>query len=162
MNSIRFVFICSLLLATTRTAYAYDAETHGLITYDAYQASSLNQTGPGSVVSRLGLDRLDPHSTFTAYWLPSPTDPPYYDNTAVSPPQYPSLSVARSPNEYERCQIENLRDLPKPWIYLCLRLGSDGCEAVSVRGRPPTMAIAPVAAFSAPRPALVWSANKRE
>ena len=40
-------------------ASAYDAETHALITYQAYNRSLVSQTVTGSIVSRLGLDRLD-------------------------------------------------------------------------------------------------------
>lgn len=35
---------------------AYDAETHGLITYRAYYKSALWRLGQGSIVQSLGLD----------------------------------------------------------------------------------------------------------
>lgn len=58
-----------IVLACATAAHAYDAETHGLITYKAFQASTLNSVASGSVVARLGLDRLDAPTPFNAYWI---------------------------------------------------------------------------------------------
>jgi hypothetical protein len=97
------------ILTCAISASAYDAETHALIAYEAFKASTLSQTGPTSVVARLGLDRLDMPTPFNAYWQAvSPALGPvsYYDNAAgFDPTLYP-----RKPNEYERCQMQHLAD----------------------------------------------------
>jgi|GEM_PF-1026742 len=98
-------FACGVLaLAWMTPAGAYDAETHALITYKAYQSSVLLPTEASGTVARLGLDRLDPPSPFNTYWQATagalgPVS--YYDNTGATVHQ-------RQPNEYERCQMEDL------------------------------------------------------
>lgn len=101
-----------LVAACTNPAWAYDAETHALTAYRGYLGSSLSQTGSGSVVARLGLDRLDVPTPFDAYWLATGPSMPgpvyYYDNTtSFDPATYP-----RKPNEYERCQMQHLSVSP--------------------------------------------------
>lgn len=93
------------MLACFAYAWAYDAETHGLITYKAYQESDLAETGQNSLVTRLGLNRLTPASPFHAYWLPI-ADDFYFDNTE----SYDPASYRREPNDYERCQMQHLAD----------------------------------------------------
>lgn len=105
-----------VLMFVAPPAMSYEGETHGLITYQAYNLSGLSRTGQGTIVNRLGLDRLDPPSPFGAYWLaPLPDHGTYYDNVAVSPPQYPSLlDYSREPNSFEQCEMQNL--LAAGWI----------------------------------------------
>ena len=105
-----------LMLATVTSALSYEGETHGFITYQAYNLSGLSKMGTGTIVNRLGLDRLDVSTPFTAYWLaPLPDHGTYYDNAAVVPNQYPSLlNYAREPNQFEQCQMQNL--LTAGWI----------------------------------------------
>lgn len=87
---------------------AYDAETHGLIMFKAYSASALAQTGAGSIVARLGLDRLDVPTPFNAYWLSAPSTAAYYDNTS----SFDVNTYTRQSNEFERCQMQHLAPPP--------------------------------------------------
>lgn len=82
-------------------AHSYDAETHGLITYQAYKNSALHQTGSGSLINRLGLDRLDVPLPFHIYWNSA-------QPIAQNPDSYIDAASLRQPNEYERCQLQNL------------------------------------------------------
>lgn len=108
------VFACAALaLSCVSTARAYDAETHALITYRAYQASVLAQTGASSTVTRLGLDRFDIPTPFNTYWqaIGSALGPiSYYDNNS----SFDTNTYALQPNEYERCQMENLAKVSVP------------------------------------------------
>ncbi|QBB68888.1 hypothetical protein ELE36_00025 (plasmid) [Pseudolysobacter antarcticus] len=101
-------FVGTLTLVYAFPVRAYDAETHGLIMYRAYQASELSQSGTGSVVARLGLDRLDIPTPFNIYWQASggtPSQAAYYDNTTSFDT---TAAHTRQPNEYERCQMQHL------------------------------------------------------
>jgi hypothetical protein len=124
------------LLAITRMGVsdAYDAETHALIAFYGYKNSSLAQTGSGSVLNRLGLDRLDKPTPFNIYWQASGSTPGplfYYDNT---PPTFNPNTYQRLPTEYERCQFNNLTNVPNPaspnsyinWLQGDPMLGADG------------------------------------
>ena len=110
-----FSIVASGFLSVCATAAnAYDAETHALIAYKGYKLSALSQTGQGSVVSRLGLDRLDIATPFDIYWVPyvgvtGPTA--YYDNTS---PTFDPNTYARQPAEYERCQFGHLTNVTNP------------------------------------------------
>ena len=120
-----------LIFACTLPAHAYDAETHALIAYKAYQGSVFAQNGPGSVIQRLGLDRLDVPTPFNAYWQATGSAPgpvSYYDDTSASnfdPAMYP-----RQPNGYEQCQMQHLAPLPPitgtNWLKGDPMLGTDG------------------------------------
>ncbi len=90
-------------------ALAYDAETHGVISYQTYQNSILSQSGAGSLVNRLGLDRLSAPLPFDIYWNSQ-------QPIAQNPDSYIDAAVLRRPNEYERCQLQHLVDLKVPWI----------------------------------------------
>ena len=109
----RWILVCGALnFACAAPVCAYDAETHALTMYKAYGESVLTQTGAGSTVARLGLDRLDIPTPFNIYWqiagnAPGPVA--YYDNTNTF--DVTALHT-RKPNEYERCQMQNLS--PKP------------------------------------------------
>jgi hypothetical protein len=99
------------ILASAQPAIAYDAETHALIAYRAYGRSALSQTGAGSLVTTLGLDRLDIPTPFNTYWqavgsTPGPLS--YYDTTSAS--GFDRNTTPRQPNEYERCQMQHLAD----------------------------------------------------
>jgi hypothetical protein len=99
------------ILTHVHPARAYDAETHALIAYRAYGASTLAQTGAGSVVSRLGLDRLDIPTPFNTYWQAAGSAPgplSYYDTTSAT--SFDRTMSPRQPNEYERCQMQHLAD----------------------------------------------------
>jgi hypothetical protein len=124
----------SLTTGCVSVSDAYDAETHALIAYQGYKASALSQAGSGSLISRLGLDRLDIPTPFNSYWqatgsVPGPLS--YYDNEGptFSPSQYP-----RQPNEYERCQFNHLTKVPNPdqsqppinWLQNDPMLAADG------------------------------------
>lgn len=52
------LYIVIILIATNN--HAFETQTHALITRQAYANSVLAQTGEGSVINRLGLDRLEP------------------------------------------------------------------------------------------------------
>jgi hypothetical protein len=82
-------------------ALAYDAETHGFITYNAFQESVLAQSGAGSTIHLLGLDRLDAPLPFHIYWNSQ-------QPIAQNPDSYVDAVMLRQPNEYERCQLQNL------------------------------------------------------
>ena len=102
------------ILICTLSASAYDAETHALIAYQGYQASTLSSRAAGSVVSRLGLDRLDPPTPFNTYWLGNGSTPgplSYYDNEG---PTFDPNMHRRQPQEYERCQFQHLADYLLP------------------------------------------------
>jgi len=104
--------VCCVL--NTGSARAYDAETHALIAYQGYQASTLSSRAAGSVVSRLGLDRLDPPTPFNTYWLGNGSTPgplSYYDNEG---PTFDPNMHRRQPQEYERCQFQHLADYLLP------------------------------------------------
>lgn len=92
-------------------AKAYDAETHGLIMYQAYKESILSITGSSAIVTRLGLDRLDTPTPFNIYWQSFSGDlgpAGYYDNTSSFDV---TANHTRQPNEYERCQMQHLADV---------------------------------------------------
>jgi len=111
----KWAIVTGLLISFSVTSgYAYDAETHALIAYKAYGASALSQTGVGSLVTRLGLDRFDPPLPFNAYWQATGSAPgpvSYYDNTTTFDP----AAFARQPEEYERCQMQHLADFSPSW-----------------------------------------------
>ncbi|MEO5561069.1 MAG: hypothetical protein ABIO49_14130 [Dokdonella sp.] len=107
----KWAVVCSALtvLASAQPAGAYDAETHALIAYRAYGRSALSQTGAGSLVATLGLDRLDIPTPFNTYWQATGSTPgpvSYYDNTVTFAPS----TYARQPNFYEQCQMQHLAD----------------------------------------------------
>lgn len=99
MKSKAFVFLMGVSLLNQ--ALAYDAETHGFITYNGYLESVLAQSGATSTIHQLGVDRLDVPLPFHVYW--SSQQP-----IAQSPDSYIDAAVLRQPNEYERCQLQNL------------------------------------------------------
>ncbi|MBS0569414.1 MAG: hypothetical protein JSS28_02310 [Proteobacteria bacterium] len=92
------------LSALSSGVMAYDAETHGFITYQAFQESVLNPSNSGSVLSQLGLNRLDTPLPFHVYWNSQ-------QPIAQPPDSYIDAALLRQPNEYERCQLQNLENV---------------------------------------------------
>jgi hypothetical protein len=98
------------LAITSGSCLAYETETHALITRQAYEKSSLSQQGKGSIVSTLGLDRLNLSSPFDPYWVPQ--DPEvYYTNGGTSgvTPALLGLSLVTGidyPEAFERCEMQ--------------------------------------------------------
>ena len=81
--------------------YAFETETHALITRTAYQRSALNATAAGSLRERLGIDRLDVTSPFEIYWDPDhPTN--YYTDGGASA----SAGATGQPERFELCQMQ--------------------------------------------------------
>ncbi len=66
-------------IATTGLATAFETETHGLITYNAYQKSTLFDQSNLSIRHILGLNRLPLNYPFDTYWPPT-TERGYFDN----------------------------------------------------------------------------------
>ncbi|HUD40391.1 MAG TPA: hypothetical protein VMR06_00145 [Dokdonella sp.] len=103
-------------LLAGHTVAAFETETHGLITYNAYKRSVIADDGVGSIRWILGLDRLPVAQPFASHWSPSVTTA-YFDNVPVSqpyayPPIYPSVvDYVRLPHRYESCQIETLQSV---------------------------------------------------
>lgn len=110
--------IFGFLSSWTPLAISYDGETHALIASLAFHGSVLNSTGPNSVVTLLGLDRLDVHDPFAPYWPPyAIAGSAYYDNLPQAVPEVPPPTTAvRIPNPYEACLIANI--IPSGFIPL--------------------------------------------
>src|SRR5882724_7385876 len=113
MNKWTIVACSALSIACTRSAQSYDAETHALIAYKAYGQSALSQTGTGSLVARLTLDRLEIPTPFNTYWQAVGSTPgplAYYDTTSAS--GFDRDATPRQPDVYEQCQMQHLAPRP--------------------------------------------------
>lgn len=112
----RISAILALAGLATGPAGAFETETHGLITYKAYQRSVLADNQPGSLRHMLGLSRLPADSPFANWWAQEVNQPAYFDELAVVrpyayPPTYPpDIRHLRLPHRHEACQIERLQD----------------------------------------------------
>lgn len=94
-----FLFIC--ILPKTEV-HAFETHSHAWMILESYQRSSLAQTGTGSVVNRLGLERLEKDTPFNAYWLAMPgfSAPAHYRDNVDND--------IHSPQEFEHCQMQEL------------------------------------------------------
>jgi len=132
MNKWTIVACSALSIACTRSAQSYDAETHALIAYKAYGQSALSQTGTGSLVARLTLDRLEIPTPFNTYWQAVGSTPgplAYYDTTSAS--GFDRDATPRQPDVYEQCQMQHLAPRPPKetgtnWLKDDPMLGADG------------------------------------
>lgn len=99
------ILLALLLSVGAQPALSYETQTHALITAEAYDRSVLSQTGEGSVVSRLLLDRVLPSNPFKPYWTPVQPTMYFSDHTGDLP------SFDR-PAAFERCQMRQFLTLP--------------------------------------------------
>lgn len=97
------LLITGLLLACANESYAYETHTHALMTREAYSQSGLSTRGFGSLVWRLGIDRLDQERPFQAYWDPALPELYFTDGGESG-----ELDSVDEPNEFERCQMQTL------------------------------------------------------
>lgn len=94
---------------------AFETETHGLITYNAFKRSVLSEGRGDSVRRALGIDRLPAANPFASHWLEELDKAAYFDNLPVLqpyayPPVFPSTTnYARLPHRYEACQMDTLQ-----------------------------------------------------
>jgi hypothetical protein len=98
MKCLFCLFIMASVLSTE--CFAYETETHALMTNQAYARSVLSATGSTSTIHSLGLDRLDSNTPFSIYWgAPPPIAGPdeYVDN--LTGQLYP-------PDGFERCNMQ--------------------------------------------------------
>lgn len=102
------------LLAAAGSIAAFETETHGLITYNAYKRSVLADSSSASIRRSLGLDRLPSGSPFATQWLAT-IEVGYFDNIPALypyayPPFFPSVTqYVRLPHQYENCQMRTLQ-----------------------------------------------------
>ncbi len=68
MKRMRYVFIELALISAWGPCGAFETETHALITNQAYKNSVLSESGSGSALNILGLDRLNASLPFGVYW----------------------------------------------------------------------------------------------
>lgn len=109
----RLITLPMMLMVGAESASAFETDTHGLITYNAYKRSALFGQGDPSVRHTFGLDRLPTASPFTTQWS-TEAYVGYFDNFPVfSPYRYPpppsETDYIRLPHEYERCQMRTLQ-----------------------------------------------------
>ncbi|MHB8744497.1 MAG: hypothetical protein ACYC9L_15435, partial [Sulfuricaulis sp.] len=103
------ICIALLTMLASATCAAYDTETHALITRAAYSNSVLVNSGPGSMLSALGLDRLYAPLLFRTYWEPAPDYNHFYYYADGGIGRLGSLSY---PEAFERCQTQQFNNLP--------------------------------------------------
>lgn len=102
-------------LIVSGSAAAFETETHGLITYNAYRRSMISDRGGESVRHIFGLDRLPLDAPFEEQWSTTASVGGYFDNVPVMkpyayPPTFPSVTdYVRFPHRYEGCQIVALQ-----------------------------------------------------
>lgn len=114
-------WVVSIFLIFSVGAYAYETETHALITRQAYKESVLaNSASP--VIKTLGLDRLDPQTPLDIYWRPPSYNEAYYTNGVqegviagtggtIVPPDL------LEPEGFEHCQMQKFLDKEIPPIF---------------------------------------------
>src|SRR5882724_4624562 len=102
-------FFCSVLLFANASVYAYDYDTHALITDHAYRDSVLNPQDPNTIVPAIGFDRLDKDYPFD--FAGGQSAVPYFDEAAVSNPATtlpPISTYQRQPENQERKTLNRL------------------------------------------------------
>jgi len=88
-----------------RATFAYETETHALMTNQAYVRSNLNPAN-GQIIHNLGLDRLDSTDPFAAYWDVLVNLPQYFDEPPGSAGTALPFVDAVFPGVFEECQMQ--------------------------------------------------------
>lgn len=111
LNSISTIGGALSIFFLIDTASGYETETHAAITLKAYRNSVLAESGNGSVINRLGLDRLYPTSPFSIYWRTLRSNNSYYtDGGSTSGFQDgEGLGDSNRPEDFERCQMQEFK-----------------------------------------------------
>ena len=101
----------------SNASMAYDADTHAVMMYLAFQRSVLGEWHSSEVLTDLGLNLLTQAGPFDTYWYQPPILPYYFDDLPIldpveNPLDYPAIypENLRSPNHFERCVMQQLKD----------------------------------------------------
>ena len=106
------VLAVGVLSAVPDVSVAYETQTHGYLTSQAFDLSDFGNSNAPALLARLGIDRLDTTVPFSIYWNTA-VGQAYYDNL---PDGTAPLTYLRPTTDYEKTQMQQLAYHVPGWI----------------------------------------------